>query len=127
MTSVSPSWFNRWLYVWRETVDPDGAGGHYTEYMNHGRQRVKVDQSSAEERAIAQQDGAVHTHNIYTFTFGDLRRGDRLAEEGVDPNQLEPGEEVYRVLMTTHPSTPIYLKAQAERIQSATLAAGSSS
>lgn len=107
-------WFNTELVVWRETTVADGSGGFTVTYVAQETLSFKVDQSSAAEALVAAQSEASHSHNIYTETDNDVRRNDRLAASGVDPNTETP---YYRVIATTTPSTAIYLKCQAERVE----------
>jgi SPP1 family predicted phage head-tail adaptor len=107
-------WFKRELHVWRETTVVDGSGGQTVTYVDQGALWFKVDQSSAAEQLVAAQSEASHSHNIYTATANDVRRNDRLAAEGIDPNTEKP---YYKVISTTTPSTAIYLKCAAERIE----------
>lgn len=109
-------WLNTTLVVWRQAKVSDGAGGYTLTYESQGSVACKVDQSSAAERVLAQQAGASHTHNIYFNPDADVQRHDRLAASGVDPNTTRP---YYEVEASTSPSTAIYLKAQAERVEAA--------
>lgn len=113
--SAITHWLNRSLHVWRETTVPDGSGGFTVTYADQGALDVKVDQSSAAEQLVAQQGQARHTHNVYAEPDADVRRNDRLAASGVDPNTATP---YYQVISTTTPSSPRYLKAQAGRVES---------
>src|SRR5680860_1413209 len=111
-------WFRRELHVWRETTVADGSGGQTVTYVDQGALWFKVDQSSAAERLAAAQAGAKHTNNIYTETANDVLRNDRLAAVGVDPNAPQAGDRIYAVIAgDIEPSTPIYQKIEAERIE----------
>jgi hypothetical protein len=101
-------WLNRALEVWRPATVPDGAGG---QTLTHVRQpadvAAKVDQPTAAERMLAAQAGATLTHPVYLLPGVDVRRGDELRGDG----------QTLRVLATSSPSTPRYLKADCELIQ----------
>ena len=103
--------------MWRPTQTADGSGGYTTSYVNQGLVDLKVDQSSAAEQVVAAQAGANHSHNAYADPDEDIQRKDLLVVTGVDPNS--GSGEMYQVKATTTPSTPIYLKCQCERIESA--------
>lgn len=107
-------WLVTKLYVWRETTVADGSGGFTVTYVDQGATDCKVDQSSAAEQFTAAQSGAAHTHNIYMATDANVVRNDRLATAGVNPNTARP---YYRIVSTTLPSTPLYLKCVAERVE----------
>jgi hypothetical protein len=79
----------------------------------------KVDQSSAAEKQAAQQAGADHTHNAYTEPDSDVKRNDWLAATGINPNSLTAGDTAYKVISTTTPSSPRYLKCAVERVEHA--------
>lgn len=101
---------NRQLEVWREVGEDDGYGGRRTARSRYGEPvPAKVDQPTPAERTLAQQAGSAHTHNVYLLPGTDVARGDQLRGDG----------EVYRVISTVSPSTPIYLKAECELIQPA--------
>jgi hypothetical protein len=112
-------WLNTELHRWREMLTPDGSGGFTQTWLNldASPSRFKVDQSTAQERVVAAQTGAEHSHNIYTEPDMDVRRNDRLAPAGVDVEALASGEFYYRIVSTTRPSTPRYLKCAAERVE----------
>jgi hypothetical protein len=107
-------WLNTELHVWRETTVPDGSGGFTVSYVDQGSAMFKVDQSSAAEALVAAQSEASHSHNIYAEPDADVVRNDRLAVSGIDPNTAKP---YYRIVSTTTPSTAIYLKCVAERVE----------
>lgn len=111
---VHTFWFNTELHVWRETTVDDGAGGQTVTYVDQGAEAFKVDQSTATERLAAAQAGAAHSHNVYADLDVDVRRNDRLAASGVNPNSERP---YYEVEATFVPSEAIYIKAQAERVE----------
>jgi len=110
-------WLNRTLTVWREGQVADGTGGYASSYESQGTVSGKVDQSTGDERILAQQAGAEHTHNIYLEPDAAVYRNDLLADAGVDPNTDEGGW--YHVKATTTPSSPRYLKAESERVERA--------
>lgn len=114
MSAIS-HWLVTELHVWRETTTPDGSGGFTVSYVDQGAALFKVDQSSAAEALVAAQSEASHTHNIYAEPSEDVQRNDRLAASGVNPNTQAP---YYRIVSTTTPSTPRYLKCVAERVES---------
>jgi len=116
MSAVS-HWLNTTLHVWRHTLTPDGSGGFTETWADRGSIKAKVDQSSAEERTLAQQAGADHTHNIYGEPDVDVKRNDRLAASSVDVENLVAGDVYYDVTSTTTPSSPRYLKCVSERIE----------
>ena len=113
MSAVS-HWLNRTLSVWRPSQTADGAGGYTVSYVLQGTVKCKVDQAPGTERLAAAELGAEHTHNIYCETGADVLRNDRLCPSTVDPNTPAKGE-LYRVMSTTVPSSPRYLKAMCER------------
>jgi hypothetical protein len=113
MSAIS-HWLNRSLHVWRQSQTPDGSGGYTVAYVDQGSVVCKVDQSTGAERLAAAQLGSDHSHNIYCETDAGVLRNDKLAPTGVDPNSPGTGE-TYRVLATTVPSSPRYLKAMCER------------
>jgi len=118
--SAVTHWLNTELHVWRASLVADGSGGFTETLVDQAvnpTPKFKVDQSSAAEQQVAQQDGASHTHNIFAEPDADVERGDWLAPSGVDPNDLTAGETAYQVISTTQPSTPRYLKCAAERIE----------
>jgi SPP1 family predicted phage head-tail adaptor len=113
---IVASLLNSSVNVWRESQTPDGSGGFTVVYTDEGPAACKIDQSSAEERLLAQQAGATHTHNIYFAYDEDVQRNDRLAPSGVDPNTERP---YYEVDSTHIPSSPGYLKAITEKVEGA--------
>lgn len=113
--SINPRWFNSSLNVWRESVTADGAGGQTVSYVDQGAVACKIDQSTPQEQLVAAQSGATHSHNIYVDPDDDVRRTDRLAASGVDPNDELP---YYTVDATVTPSTPRYTKLICERRES---------
>lgn len=113
---IVASLLNATLNVWREQKTPDGVGGFTATFTDQGSASCKIDQSSAEERLLAQQAGAAHTHNIYFAYDEDVQRNDRLAPAGVDPNTERP---YYEVDSTHIPSSPGYLKAITEKVEGA--------
>lgn len=113
MTAVS-HWLNRTLHVWRPAQVADGSGGYTISYADQGTVKCKVDQAPGAERLTAAQLGANHTHNVYCESSASVLRNDKLCPAAVDPNTPGTGE-LYRVLATTVPSTPRYLKAECER------------
>lgn len=113
MSTIS-HWLIATRHVWRPSHVADGSGGYTVTYVNQGTVKCKVDQSTGAERLTASQLGADHTHNVYCEPDADVQRNDRLAAAGVDPNT--PGtDEILRVMSTTTPSTPRYLKALCQR------------
>ena len=106
--------FNRQLQVWRTTTVDDGAGGEEIALAQVGTVRAKVDQPSPTERLIAQQTGSRHSHNVYLSARADVRRGDEL--RGTDALGQA---QVFQVLATLQPSTPVYSKAPCQLIQRA--------
>lgn len=105
------------LHVWREATSSDGAGGTTVSYVDQGAALFKVVQSSAQERYLAQQSGAEHTHNIYADPAVDVVRTDRLAPSGVNPNSAYG---YYRILatVTDDAGSYDYAKWNAERVES---------
>lgn len=101
-------WLNRTLEVWRPVTAPDGAGGE-TVTMTDQESDVaaKVDQPSAVEQQVAAQWGSTHTHTIYCLPDVDVQRNDELRGDG----------QIFKVLATFQPSTPRYLKVQAELVE----------
>lgn len=101
-------WLNRTLQVWRPATAPDGAGGQAVTYVRQPADvAAKVDQPTAAERMLAAQAGATLAHPVYLLPGADVRRGDELRGDG----------EVLRVVSTSGPSTPRYLKADCELIE----------
>ena len=100
-------WLNRTLQVCRPATSGDGTGGQQVIYVQQADVRAKVDQPTTAERMLAQQAGARHTHTVYLLPTADVRRGD----------ELRGGGQVLRVLATSTPSTPRYLRAECELIQ----------
>jgi len=113
--SAVTHWLKTELHVWRETTVADGSGGFTVSYVDQGSAMFKADQSSAAEALVAAQSEASHTHNIYAEPDADVERNDRLAASGINPNT---GKPYYRIISTTTPSTAIYLKSVAERVES---------
>lgn len=115
--SVNWSLFRRRpLRVWREVSAPDGSGGFTVLFVDQGSQLFKVQQSSSDERLAAHQTGEEHTHNIYAEPGVDVRRSDRLAPSGVNPNNTIG---YYRVLATATDDAGSYdyAKWRAERVE----------
>lgn len=107
--------FNRRLQVWRPTTTPDGYGGQEaTMVQQPGTVRAKVDQPSNADRMLAQQAQSRHDHTVFLPPRTDVRRGDELrGNDGLGQAQ------VFRVLATVQPSTPVYAKAPCQLIQKA--------
>lgn len=70
------------LTVYRSTSADDGAGGQTRTFAAVGTIRAQVSQPSAEERALAAQNGANLTHVIHTTRGADVERGDELDNGG---------------------------------------------
>lgn len=87
---------------------PDGMGGSTTTLVRQADVRGKVDQPSANEKLVAQQDESIHSHRIYLSPNADVRRGDEIRD----------GDRAFRVISVVVPSSPIYRKAYVELIQS---------
>lgn len=106
---------NRRLEVWRPTTVADGYGGWETTFVQQpGTVRAKVDQPSNADRMLAQQAQSKHDHTVFLLPTADVRRGDEL--RGVD----KLGQaQVFLVLATVQPSTPVYSKAPCELTQKA--------
>lgn len=115
--SAITHWLVTTLHVWRHTLTADGSGGYTESWVDQGAENFKVDESTAAERAVAAQDEAKHTHNIYGEPDVDVQRNDRLAAAGVNVNTPASGVVWYEVASTTTPSTPRYLKCAAERVE----------
>jgi SPP1 family predicted phage head-tail adaptor len=105
MSTISHQ-LTRTLDVWRPETAPDGSGGQTVTLTQVGEVWAKVDQPSAEERAVGQQWGAEHSHNIFLDPDADVRRGDELRGDG----------QTFRVLATVQPSRPIYRKCPASEL-----------
>lgn len=106
---------NRRLQVWRPTHTPDGYGGQVTTMVQQpGTVRAKVDQPSNADQLLAQQASSKHSHTVFLLPTADVRRGDEL--RGTD--RLGQAQ-VFRVLATVQPSTPVYSKAPCELTQKA--------
>ena len=107
--------FNRRLEVWRPvTVDDEYGGQETTMVKQPGTVRAKVDQPSNADQLLAQQAGSRHDHTVYLLPRADVRRGDEL--RGTD--RLGQAQ-VFRVLATVQPSTPVYSKAPCQLTQEA--------
>lgn len=105
--------FNRQLEVWRPVTTDDGYGGQDTVYVQQpGTVRAKVDQPSNADRMLAAQASSKHDHTVFLLPRADVRRGDEL--RGTD--RLGQAQ-VFRVLATVQPSTPIYSKAPCQLTQ----------
>lgn len=115
--SAITHWLVSELRLWRRSLVADSVGGYTETFADQGTVDVKVDQSTGTERMLAMQAGVEHTHNIYTEPTTVILRHDRLAFVGVDVEAPAVGDVVYKVLWTTTPSTPRYLKCAAERIE----------
>lgn len=105
--------FNRRLEVWRPTTEADEYGGQVVTMVKQpGTVRAKVDQPSNADQLLAQQGGSEHDHTVYLLPRADVQRGDEL--RGVD----KLGQaQVFKVLATVQPSTPIYSKAPCQLVQ----------
>lgn len=99
---------NRTLAVWRPAVSDDGSGGQDVTLSHVGDVRAKVDQPTAEERQVADQLRAEHTHTIRFLPDADVQRGDELRGDG----------QTFHVLATLTPSHPVYRRGLAQLIQS---------
>ena len=105
--------FNRRLQVWRPVTVDDGYGGQETTFVQQpGTVRAKVDQPSNADRMLAAQARSLHDHTVFLLPRADVRRGDEL--RGID--QLGQAQ-VFKVLATVQPSTPVYSKAPCQLIQ----------
>lgn len=96
------------LGVWRPTSVDDGQGGSTTTLTAAGSVRAKVSQPTAVEQIEAQQAGAPLIMTVHLRPDADVRRGDELRR---------PDGDRLRVKSTIHPSEPVYLRADCERIQ----------
>lgn len=99
---------NRSLAVWRPVTADDGAGGQTVVWVHTANVAAKIDQPSADEREVAQQWAAEHTHTIRFVADADVARGDELRGD----------DQVFRVLAVLQPSRPVYLRALAQLTQS---------
>jgi len=107
--------FNRRLEVWRPTRTADGYGGWATTMVRQpGTVRAKVDQPSNADQMLAQQSGSTHDHTVFVSPRADVRRGDEL--RGTDALGQA---QVFKVLATVQPSTPVYSKAPCQLTQKA--------
>jgi len=105
--------FNRRLEVWRPVTADDGYGGQTTTLVQRpGTVRAKVDQPSNADRLLAQQAQSRHDHTVFLPPRADVRRGDEL--RGTDALGQA---QVFRVLATVQPSTPVYSKAPCQLTQ----------
>lgn len=98
---------NRQLEVWVNERVPDGQGGSTLTYVRNGMVWAKVSQPSAQERLVAAQAGATLTHVVHLLPNADVRRGDQLRGQG----------DTFEVHSVIQPSTPVYLRADVERVQ----------
>jgi SPP1 family predicted phage head-tail adaptor len=96
------------LAVWRPVSVEDGQGGSVTTLGLAGSVRAKVSQPTAAEQIEAQQAGAPMIMTVHLRPDADVRRGDELRR--TDGDRL-------RVKSTIHPSEPVYLRADCERVQ----------
>ena len=106
------------LSVHRPKTAPDGAGGHTVEFSAMGTVQAQVNQPSAEERQVAQQQGAWLSHVVHLLPGADVRRGDELS--GEIPSDVPAGHRL-RVISTVTNSRETYLRAGCEVVQSAEL------
>lgn len=106
----------RSLHVWRQVSVPDGSGGSTILFVDQGADLFKVVQSTAQERYLASQSGADHTHNLYADPDVDVKRTDRLAPSGINPNTAFG---YYRILgtATDDAGSYDYAKWKAERVE----------
>lgn len=105
--------FNRRLTVWRPVTTDDGYGGQDTVMVQQPAPvRAKVDQPSNADQMLAGQSGSDHDHTVFLPPRADVRRGDEL--RGTDALGQA---QVFRVLATVQPSTPVYSKAPCTLIQ----------
>jgi SPP1 family predicted phage head-tail adaptor len=105
--------FNRRLEVWRPVTSPDQFGGQLTTMVKQpATVRAKVDQPSNADQMLAQQARSKHDHTVFLPPRADVRRGDEL--RGTDALGQD---QVFEVLATVQPSTPIYSKAPCQLIQ----------
>jgi SPP1 family predicted phage head-tail adaptor len=96
------------LAVWRPVAVPDDLGGSTDEMQQVGTVRAKVSQPAAAEQVEAMQAGSTMTMIVHMRPDADVRRGDELWRADGD---------VLRVKYTIHPSERVYLRADAEQIQ----------
>lgn len=102
------------LDVWRPVVTLDAGGGQQTVWQQIGQIYGQVSQPSADERRIAQQDGAQLTHIVHTIYGADVKRGDELA--GELPSEVRDGERL-RVLSAVSDSRRTYLRVETQARQ----------
>lgn len=97
------------LRVFRTTRVEDGYGGD-TEALVEQPLPVaaKVSQPTAAEQVEAAQAGATLGSIVHLRPDANVRRGDIL---------VRPDGDRLRVKYTVHPSEPVYLRADTERIQ----------
>lgn len=107
MTSIV-HWLNTPLRVYRAQGTADGSGGQAVTWAPVGEVMAKVDQPLERERTVADQHGSDQDYPIYLAPGTDVLRGDQLRHDD---------GRVWRVNGTFTPSTPLYLRCEAELIQ----------
>lgn len=96
--------------VMRPTTTQDEGGGSSVTEVFAGEVRAKVSQPASVEQLEAQQAGSSFSVIVHLRPDADVRRGDHLVA-------LDDGDDL-RVKSTIMPSEPVYLRADAEQVQS---------
>lgn len=107
MSRIGAHELNRTFEVWRATTADDGAGGQTEVVVQAGTARARVSQPTAAERVAADAAGARLDSVLYLAPDADVRRRDELRGDG----------DTLRVIATTQPSDPVYLRAECEQVQ----------
>lgn len=107
MTSIV-HWLNTPLRVYRPEGTADGSGGQTVTWRPIGEVDAKIDQPRETERTVADQHGSDQDYSIYMEPDADVLRGDQLRHDD---------GRVWRINGTFTPSTPRYLRCEAELIQ----------
>lgn len=99
---------NSTLTVYRASYTTDAVGGRTRSFVAAGTIRAQVSQPSAEERAVAAQEGATLHHVVHTTYGADVQRGDELDDGGA---------RRLRVLAVVHDSRMTYSRLECEVVQ----------
>jgi len=81
--------FNHEFAQTRPTRTSDGQGGWTVSYANVGAIMGRLRPASSEERTVAAQEQRRLSHVFYCDADEDVRRGDRLVEDGIAVEVLD--------------------------------------